>query len=70
MPKLNGFELCRSIREQDKSVKIVFITAAEFFFYEQFRMHDHPDLSDVYYIQKPIENEELVKRVNAIIKKQ
>jgi DNA-binding response OmpR family regulator len=68
MPKLNGLELCRFIREQDKSVKIIFITAAAEFFYEQFRSQQYPDLSDIHYIQKPIGNEDLVKRVNTIIK--
>jgi DNA-binding response OmpR family regulator len=69
MPKLNGLELCRIIREQDKSIKIIFITAAAEFSYEQLRsQQQYPDLSDIYYIQKPIGNEELVKRVNAIIK--
>jgi CheY-like chemotaxis protein len=69
MPKLNGFELCRSIREQDKSVKIVFITASEAF-YEDFRNKHYPDLYNIHYIQKPIGNDELVQRVNAMIKTQ
>jgi DNA-binding response OmpR family regulator len=69
MPKLNGFELCRSIREQDKSVKIVFITASEAF-YEDFRNEHYPDLYNIHYIQKPIGNDELVQRVNAMINTQ
>lgn len=69
MPKLNGFELCRSIREQDKSVKIVFITAAEVF-YEKFMKKFYPDLYNIHYIQKPIGNDELVERVDATIKTQ
>ena len=69
MPKLNGFELSRSIREQDKSVKIVFITASEAF-YEDVRNKLYPDLYNIHYIQKPIGNDELVERVNATIKTQ
>ena len=69
MPKLNGYELCRSIREQDKSVKIVFITASEAF-YEDVRNELYPDLYNIHYIQKPIGNDELVERVNATIKTQ
>jgi CheY-like chemotaxis protein len=69
MPKLNGFELCKKIREQDKSVKIVFITASEAF-YEDFRNKLYPDLYNIHYIQKPIGNDELVERVNATIKTQ
>jgi two-component SAPR family response regulator len=29
MPVLNGFELCKKIREVDSTVKIIFITASE-----------------------------------------
>jgi len=29
MPKLDGFALCEKIRELDKTVQIIFITAAE-----------------------------------------
>ena len=36
MPTLNGFELCKKIREVDKSLYIIFITAAAEY-YEKFR---------------------------------
>ena len=36
MPKLNGFALCKKIRELDKTVHIIFITASEAY-YENFR---------------------------------
>jgi two-component system catabolic regulation response regulator CreB/two-component system response regulator ChvI len=36
MPKLNGFALCEKIRELDKAVQIIFITAGELY-YENFR---------------------------------
>lgn len=35
--------------------------------YENLGRQHSPELSDIYFIQKPIENEELVKRVNAIM---
>ena len=66
MPILNGFELCSKIREQDKAVRICFITASEMI-YENFRSQRHPELSNIYYIQKPIENEGLTERVNKMI---
>jgi two-component SAPR family response regulator len=66
MPILNGFELCSKVRETDKTVQIVFITASEVFF-ENFRSQRYPELSNIYYIQKPIENEELIKIVNVTI---
>jgi CheY-like chemotaxis protein len=66
MPVLNGFELCKKIRELDKTVHIVFITASEQF-YENFRSEHFPELGKINYIQKPIGNEELVQMVNTII---
>jgi DNA-binding response OmpR family regulator len=66
MPVLNGFELCKKIREIDKPVHIIFITAAEAY-YEKFRGQHFPELRKINYIQKPIGNEELVQMVNMII---
>jgi CheY-like chemotaxis protein len=66
MPVLNGFELCKKIREVDKSVHIVFITASEAY-YEKFRGQHFPELGKINYIQKPIGNDELVRLVDMII---
>src|SRR5919197_5556019 len=66
MPLLNGFELCKKIREIDKTIHIIFITASEQF-YEEFRTQHFPELGKINYIQKPIANEELVKIVNSVI---
>jgi DNA-binding response OmpR family regulator len=66
MPVLDGYELCRKIREQDKAVRICFITVSEMI-YENFRSQHYPELSDIFYIQKPISNEELIERVSKII---
>jgi DNA-binding response OmpR family regulator len=64
MPELNGFELYLEIRKLDKKVKICFLTAGE--------MYDV--YSDIfcslpanYFIRKPIDNEELIERINEII---
>ena len=67
MPILNGFELCRRIREHDKSVKVIFVTAS-LVFYDDFRSKQYSDLYNIHYIEKPIGNEDLVKRINSIIK--
>jgi CheY-like chemotaxis protein len=66
MPVLNGFELCKKIREVDKAVHIIFITASEAY-YEKFRGQHFADLTKINYIQKPIGNEELARLVNMII---
>jgi DNA-binding response OmpR family regulator len=66
MPVLNGFELCKKIREIDKPVHIIFITASEAY-YEKFRGQRFPELGKINYIQKPVGNDELVQLVNMII---
>jgi DNA-binding response OmpR family regulator len=66
MPVLGGFELCKKIREVDKTVHIIFITASEEY-YEKFRSQHFPELGKINYIQKPIGNEELVQIVNMMI---
>ena len=66
MPLLGGFELYKKIRESDKNVKVIFITASEFY-YEQLRRQDYPGTSDdlnIKYLQKPIDNDDLLKIVN------
>jgi DNA-binding response OmpR family regulator len=66
MPVLDGFELCKKIREIDETVYISFITASEAY-YEEFRNRHYPELGKINYIQKPIGNEELLQIVNTII---
>jgi CheY-like chemotaxis protein len=66
MPVLNGFELCKKIRELDNTVHIIFVTAAEEY-YEKFRSQHFPELGKINYIQKPIGNEELVRIVDMIV---
>jgi CheY-like chemotaxis protein len=66
MPVLNGFELCKRMREIDKTVHIIFITASEAY-YEKFRGQHFPELGKINYIQKPVGNDELVRLVNMII---
>ncbi|HEY6885902.1 MAG TPA: response regulator [Nitrososphaeraceae archaeon] len=66
MPLLNGFELCKKIREIDKTVHIIFITASEAY-YEKFRGQHFPEIGKINYIQKPIGNQELVQIVNTVV---
>jgi two-component system, OmpR family, response regulator ChvI len=66
MPQMNGFELYRQIRKIDDKVKVCFLTAGEMD-YEQFGKELFPALENNCYIQKPIENETLIKRLNKII---
>ena len=65
MPELNGFALYREIKRLDKKVKVCFLTAGEMYY---------GVYSDIFsllpancFIRKPIENEELMRRINEII---
>jgi DNA-binding response OmpR family regulator len=66
MPDMNGFELYKEIKKIDDKVKICFLTAGEMD-YEQFGKELFPALDENCIIQKPIENETLIKRLNRII---
>jgi DNA-binding response OmpR family regulator len=66
MPQMNGFELYRQIKKIDDKVKVCFLTAGEMD-YEQFRKELIPALDNNCYIQKPIENEMLIRRLNRIM---
>jgi DNA-binding response OmpR family regulator len=68
MPKLDGFALYEKIRELDKTLQVIFITAGEEY-YEKFRERYYPELTgiNINYIQKPVGNEELIQIVNMII---
>ena len=65
MPNMNGFELYRQIKKIDDKVKVCFLTASEM---------DYGVYTDIvnsldaeYFIRKPIDNEELVEKVNNMI---
>jgi DNA-binding response OmpR family regulator len=66
MPGVNGFELYRQIKKIDDKAKVCFLSAGEIY-YDQFRKELFPALDNNCYIQKPIENEVLIKRLNRIL---
>ena len=65
MPDLNGFALYREIKRFNKKVKVCFITAGEIYYDEYSDIFS--SVPAKYFIRKPIENEELMKRINEII---
>lgn len=68
MPSMNGFELYLKLREKDQQVKVCFLTAlSELRDYEAYRKEVFPKWGERYFVAKPIENEELIRRVNAIL---
>jgi DNA-binding response OmpR family regulator len=68
MPSINGFELYLKLREIDQNVKVCFLTAlSELRDYEAYRKEVFPKWGERYFVSKPIENEELIRRVNTMI---
>src|SRR2546430_10722491 len=64
MPKMNGFELYQKMRMIDDKVKICFLTASGINHDEFKKKADSIATTENCFIIKPIENEELIKRVN------
>ena len=68
MPKMDGFSLYGEMSKRDKNIKIYFLTASEEY-YETFRNEEFAKIDKDLFIQKPIANKELVKRINQILGK-
>jgi DNA-binding response OmpR family regulator len=68
MPKMDGFELYHELKKKDNNANICFLTASELY-YEEYRTKEYCSLDRNLFIRKPIENEELVKEINKMIKK-
>ena len=71
MPKMDGFELYTKIREKDRQVKICFLTASEMY-YEKFRKTRlvlTKTIGEDYFIQKPINTEDLIRRLTSVMDK-
>jgi DNA-binding response OmpR family regulator len=63
MPKMDGFQLYDEIKNKDHKAKVCFLTASELY-YEEFRKREYNAIDKTLFIQKPIQNEELLKEVN------
>lgn len=67
MPEMDGFRLCQEMRKIDSKVKVCFLTASEMY-YERFRKQEGLGALDKeIFVRKPIGNEDLIKKINAII---
>ena len=69
MPKMDGFQLYTKIREKDPKVKICFLTAITKFNEEfrKIRLALGKTINEDYFIQKPVEMEDLLKKLTSII---
>lgn len=63
MPGLNGIEFYQHMREIDKKVKVCFITASEFHYYETITKEIFPILGVRRLLRKPIRINDLVKSI-------
>ena len=63
MPKMNGFELYQEIEKVDRKAKVCFITAFEVYY--QALKEIFPTLDVGCFIRKPIEIDDLVRRINS-----
>src|ERR687893_2079046 len=63
MPKMDGLQLYDEIKKKDQKAKVCFLTASELC-YEEFREKEYSAIDKALFIQKPIQNEELLKEVN------
>ena len=68
MPEMDGFQLCRKLREIDNKLKICFLTAADLAYY---RETDSDIINDLgrhcFVINKPVDCEDLVRVIKSIL---
>jgi DNA-binding response OmpR family regulator len=65
LPKMDGFSLGNKIRKKDKDIPIIFLTAKSL---KEDKLKGF-DLGGDDYITKPFDEDELVRRINAILKR-
>jgi DNA-binding NtrC family response regulator len=63
MPKMDGFELLKELKNLDPDVNACFLTASEQY-YENFRNQEYRALDKELFLRKPISMKELLEEVN------
>jgi two-component system response regulator ChvI len=67
MPGMNGFQLCRKLREIDKKLKICFLTATELTYFHDIDSVVINDLRTDCFITKPVNTTDLIDRLKVIL---
>jgi DNA-binding response OmpR family regulator len=67
MPGMDGFELNEELQKIDSKVNVCFLTASELY-YKEFRKKEYYALDKELFIRKPVEDEELLKEINRLIR--
>ena len=67
MPKLNGYQVCRMLKFDDKykSIPIIFLTAKS----QQYDLEVGKEVKADAYLSKPFDGETLLKEVNRLLSK-
>ncbi|HEU4823359.1 MAG TPA: response regulator [Nitrososphaeraceae archaeon] len=67
MPRTNGFQLCKKLREIDKTLKICFLTAADLTHLQDVNSDIINDLRPDCYVAKPVNTTDLIDRLKVIL---
>jgi DNA-binding response OmpR family regulator len=67
MQGMNGFQLCRKLREIDKALKICFLTASDLTSLQDIDSDIINDLRTDYFIAKPVNITDLINRLRVIL---
>jgi DNA-binding response OmpR family regulator len=67
MPEINGFQLCRKLREIDKKIKVCFLTATDLLYYGDTDSDIINDLGTDCFVTKPVSAIDLISRLQIIL---
>jgi CheY-like chemotaxis protein len=67
MPEMNGFELCRKLREIDNKLKICFLTATDLDHYRETDSDVINELGINCFVSKPVDNEDIIGILKAML---
>jgi DNA-binding response OmpR family regulator len=67
MPGMNGFQLCRRLREINEKIKISFLTATELTYFQDIDSVIINDLRTDCFITKPVNTTDLIDRLKIIL---
>jgi len=67
MPGMNGFQLCKRLREIDKMLKICFLTATELTYFQDIDSVVINDLRTDCFITKPVNTTDLIDRLKVLL---
>ena len=67
MPRMNGFELCRKLRGIDNKIMVCFLTAADLGYYRETDSDVINDLGTDCFINKPVNNDDIIKRLKLLL---